>query len=447
MLLNRNSILMVKKLALSITPEFIKDIYVKYYKNNELTNRFANILSLDILVKGGLFFFYPIYIRLMTVDEYGVYGYLISIIGVFAGAINFGMSVAQTKQYHDVANKDRGSYIFSINTFLFVAVFATITLLFSTHFDRTIISFLFKKSIDYQAYRPWIILGIVNSIYSAMVYNYFMTSEQIKYYQLQNVLKLILVNTIVIMYLKLDIGDNILVRIKYSYIVETIILLPFLVMYLRKMKLRLNFGYIRGALYIGLPAMFSGIISVFYSLSDRKFIEQYCSHEELGVYNLGMTLAGIIYLIFAAFQNSLLPFFFREKDKRVNYERTIRSTKKISLLLLGISLAMFVFTFMLVYIGIIRQPEYRAVLPIMPLMLITGVIQSISTLFSNYYIYFNKNYYSIFLSILSAVLNIVLCIIFIPTYGLFGAVIATFMVSLVLCVINFNFARKHCLKA
>jgi O-antigen/teichoic acid export membrane protein len=435
---------MVKKLALSVTPEFIKDIYVKYYKNNELTNRFANILSLDILVKGGMFFFYPIYIRLMTVDEYGVYGYLINIIAVFSMALNFGMNVAQTKQYHDLSVENRGSYIFSINAFLALAVTIVTAILFSTHLDSWVISFLFEKSIDYQLYRPWIILGIVNSIYSLMVYNYFMTSEQIKYYQWQNLLKLILVNTIVIAYLKSDIGDNVLVRIKYNYIVETLILVPFLIMYLRGIQFRFNAEYVKSALYIGLPAMFSGIIGVFYSLADRKFIEQYRSHEELGVYTLGITLSGIIYLIFAAFQNSLLPFFFKEKNKVVNYERTIRSTKKITGLLLLMALLMFVFTYLLIKLEVIK-PEYAAILPIMPLMLFTQIIQSVSTLFSNYYIYFNKSYYSIFLTILSAVLNIVLCIIFIPDYGIFGAVAATFVVSVVLCIINYNFARKKCL--
>jgi O-antigen/teichoic acid export membrane protein len=435
----------VKKIALSITPEFIKDIYIKYYKNNELTNRFANILSLDILVKGGLFFFYPIYIRLMTVDEYGVYGYLIGIIGVFATALNFGIYLAQTKHYHDVGIKNRGSYIFSINAFLAVAVAAVMLFIYGTRFDFQIVSFLFEKAIDYDAYRPWMILAILVTIYSQMVYVYFMTSEQIKYYQVQNLLKLVLVNLIVIAFLKLDIGDNIVVRLKYNYIVEAVILIPFLYLYLRKIEFNFKVAYVKNALIIGLPAMFSGIIGVFYSLADRKFIEQYRSHEELGVFQLGITLSGIIYLIFAAFQNSLLPFFFKEKDKVLNYERTIRATKKITLLLLGISLAMFSLTFILVYFQVIND-EYWAVLPIMPIMLITQVIQSVSTLFANYFIYFNKNYYSILLSSLSAILNIIFCMLLIPQYGLFGAVISTLIVSVALCLINYNFARKHCLQ-
>jgi O-antigen/teichoic acid export membrane protein len=79
-------------------------------------------------------------------------------------------------------------------------------------------------------------------------------------------------------------------------------------------------------------------------------------------------------------------------------------------------------------------------------MLLTQIIQSISTLFSNYFIYFNKTYYSIILAVVSSILNIVLCILLVPDFGMIGAVLATFTVSLIVCMINFNFAHKHCLK-
>ena len=434
---------MLKQKIVSFTPVFIRDLYFKFYKNNELTNRFAKILSLDILVKGGMFFFYPIYIRLMSVEEYGVYGYLLNIISVFAMALNFGMYVSQTKQFHEIAPEQKGTYIFTINFFLMVSLSLTMLLIFYTQFDYSIIRFLFEKYIDYNHYRKWVILGIVNSIYSLMVYNYFMTSEQIKYYQIQNVLKLLFVNGLVIWALKADVGDNVLVRIKYTYCIETAILLPFLYIYLRKLKFSFNMNYLKQALYIGLPVMLSSIVGVFYSLADRKVLEQYRDHKELGIYTLGVVLSGIIYLVFSAFQNSLLPFFFKEKNKFENYKRTTRAVKKIVALLLFMALAMFVFTVVLIKLSILK-PEYEKIILIMPIMLLCQIIQCVSTLYANYYIYFNKNYYSIVLSILSGVLNIGLCYLFIPTYGLYGAVYATLIVSFVMLVLNYKFAKRNC---
>lgn len=435
---------MIKKVTIFLLPGFVKDVYFKYYKSNELTNRFTKILSLDILVKGGMFFLYPLYIRLMSVEEYGVYGYLINIISVFSLALNFGIYLAQAKQYHDIGEEKRGEYLFSINLFLGVALSVALIAIFATHVDYGMIRFLFDKPIDYQHYRTWIILGIVNSVLSLMVYNYFMTSAQIKYYQMQNVLKLVLVNFVVIALLKWDMGDNVQVRIKYNYLIDTLILLPFLFIYLRHIRPRFNWQYVKGALYIGLPAMLSGIIGIFYSLADRKLLEQYRTHEELGIYTLGITLSGIIYLIFNAFQNSLLPFFFKEKDKVENYKRTMRATRKITLLLLGMGTAMYLLTAGLILFDVIK-PEYAAILPVMPLMLLTQIIQSVSTLFANYFIYFNKNHYSVLISVISTVLNIVICLLLIPPFGMMGAVMATFIVTVAVCLINYNYARTNCL--
>lgn len=434
---------MLKQKIVSFTPIFIRDLYFKYYKNNELTNRFAKILSLDILVKGGMFFLYPIYIRLMTVEEYGVYGYLFNIISVFALSLNFGMYIAQAKQYHDVDIKDRGEYLFNINLFLSIALGISLLLIFSTRADFQIIKFLFDKPIDYSSYRNWVILGIVNSIYGLMAYNYFMTSAQIKYYQIQNVLKLIFVNALVIYMMKADFGDNILVRIKYTSLMETAILLPFLYIYLRHIRFTININHIKSALFIGLPAMLSSIIGVFYSLADRKILEQYRSHEVLGIYTLGVVLSGIIYMIFSAFQNSLLPFFFREKDKKENYSRTTRVVKKITYLLLAASAMMYLITIVLIYFKVLK-PEYSAVLPVMPVMLLTQIVQAISSLYANYYVYFNKNYYSIFISIFSAIANIVLCLLLIPTLGMGGAVWSTFIITSIMCFVNYRFAYKNC---
>jgi O-antigen/teichoic acid export membrane protein len=435
---------MLKQKIISWTPLFIRDLYFKYYKSNELTNRFARILSLDILVKGGLFFLYPIYIRLMSVEEYGVYGYLINIVSVFSLSLNFGMYIAQTKQYHDIGPERRGEYLFNINFFLILALSLSVAAIFLTRIDYKIISFLFEKGIDYSSYRNWIVLGIVNSIYGLMVYNYFMTSEQIGFYQLQNILKLVFVNAVAIYMMKMDIGDNVVVRLKYSTIMETLILLPFLFVYLRRIQPRLNIAMIRGALFIGIPSIISSIIGIVYSLADRKILEQYRSHEELGIYTLGIVLSGIIYMIFAAFQNSLLPFFYKEKDKKENYKRTTRAVKKMTLLLFASALLMFLTTVALTRFNIIK-PEYGRVLPLMPVMLITQIVQSVSTLYSNYYVYFNKNYYSIILSVISSVLNIVLCLVFIPGMGMAGAVWATFIITGLMFLINYRFAWYNCM--
>src|SRR3989304_6856103 len=75
---------------------FVKDLW-----SSLIVRRFADIFSIDILVRASAFIFLPIYLSLMTKEEFGLYGYLISIIGSFSLIMGFGLYVPQIKMYHD----------------------------------------------------------------------------------------------------------------------------------------------------------------------------------------------------------------------------------------------------------------------------------------------------------------------------------------------------------
>src|ERR1035437_9804744 len=93
-------------------------LYNKYYKNSILLKRFANVFSLDILVRASNLFLLPVYLKLMTQEEYGLFGYILALIGVFSKILNFGLYLAQVKLFHDYAGEERRSMIFSINVLL-----------------------------------------------------------------------------------------------------------------------------------------------------------------------------------------------------------------------------------------------------------------------------------------------------------------------------------------
>ena len=71
------------------------------YRNNLLLKRLTTILGIDILVKASGFILLPIYLRLMTQEEYGLYNYLLSIITTFAVVLNFALYIPLSKFYHD----------------------------------------------------------------------------------------------------------------------------------------------------------------------------------------------------------------------------------------------------------------------------------------------------------------------------------------------------------
>src|SRR5579864_8594469 len=88
---------------------------VTKYRDNLLINRLFAVLSIDILVKLAGVILLPVYLRLMTQDEYGLYGYLLSIIFTFSVVLNFGLYIPISKFYHDFeSEEDRGHLLFTI---------------------------------------------------------------------------------------------------------------------------------------------------------------------------------------------------------------------------------------------------------------------------------------------------------------------------------------------
>ena len=67
------------------------------------------------MVKASGFILLPVFLRLMTQDEFGLYNYLLSIIQTFSLVLNFGLYIAQTKLYHSIASREkRGELLFTI---------------------------------------------------------------------------------------------------------------------------------------------------------------------------------------------------------------------------------------------------------------------------------------------------------------------------------------------
>src|SRR6188768_2676173 len=92
---------------------------IERYKKSILFNMLLTVLSIDILVKVSGIVLLPVYLLLMTQEEYGLYGYLLSIILTFSIILNFGLYIPLSKFYHDYQDTEkRGKLLFTISLLL-----------------------------------------------------------------------------------------------------------------------------------------------------------------------------------------------------------------------------------------------------------------------------------------------------------------------------------------
>src|ERR1700733_1735355 len=91
------------------------------FRNNVLLRRLLTVLSLDVLVKAAAFILMPLYLRLMSQAEYGIFNYILSIVYCYSVLLNLGLYVPQSKLFHDFTDKkEKGRLIYNINLLMLV---------------------------------------------------------------------------------------------------------------------------------------------------------------------------------------------------------------------------------------------------------------------------------------------------------------------------------------
>ena len=295
---------------------------LKKYKDNLLLHRYVNLLSVDILIKASGFILLPVYLKLLTQREFGLYNYLISIVAFFSQVLNFGLFVSQSKIYPQLETNEKGVFIYNIQILLFLLLSPTLFIIYIFHIDNFVISLLFKSPIDYSKYRFSLLLAIISSIYSFMLYNYLLTAERIKYVQRYNLIRLVLLNSIVLMVLYFYKDDRVNARILTTYIIEIALVAIFSYHYVKEMSPVVRKDQIVRSMKIGFPIMFSAICGVVINFGDKFLLEKHSGFIDLSVYYLAFSIANVIPLVFTTFQNIWLPIFHKERDLTKNLAMT-----------------------------------------------------------------------------------------------------------------------------
>jgi O-antigen/teichoic acid export membrane protein len=402
----------------------------KHILSNNLIRNYFKVFSVDVLVKGAGIILLPVYLKLMTQEEFGLYGYLIAIIGTFSLVCNLGVYVAQSKLYQDYPEEKRGSVLFTLNIMLFIFLTVLFTLLFILDLDYRVVEFLFKTDFNYSEYRAPVLVGVIVAVYSLMLTNYFLTSDKIGKVQLFNISRIILINVVVIAILFLHSeSDLTLLRLKYSFAVELIIIFSFSVFYIREMKYDFDPKIAVRAIKISMPIVASAFIGLFINLSDRYFIEKFGTLRDLSIYNVALTIAGVVPFVFASFQNIWLPHFLKEKDLQKNRIRSRKMVIRLLILFVLMSgLILAVLRLMLAW-NIVDE-KYQEILLLLPIVLATSIVTSIITMFSNHLIYLDKLYLVIVVGLPLSILAVSLNMVLVPALNIYGAALSALIVNL-----------------
>ncbi|HYJ38889.1 MAG TPA: oligosaccharide flippase family protein [Chitinophagaceae bacterium] len=422
--------------------------WIQDYRQSILVKRMIAVLGIDVLVKASGIILLPLYLRLMSQAEFGMYSYILSIVVTLSVVLNFGLYIPLSKLYHDCQNEAaRGRLLFTVFLMLTIALSVLMVPIYLFRIDFLFIKILFKNPIDYERYRLAILLSVLATVFSFMLTNFFYTSEKINHLKKYNFTRIIGINLIAIgvLYVYRN-DDHVHLRLVATYVVELVLAALFYYFCIREMRPQFNLNLISPSFKLGFPVMISAILGIVINFSDKFFLEKYGTLHELSVYYLAISFSGILATIYTSFQNAWLPLFFKEKDVQRNFDKT----KRLSLRLLGAFtvLGFLILILMAILLATkIIQVKYQSTLFVLPILLVTQIISALVPVYSNYLIYFEKTYYTLLIGAGVCFVSLSLSFLLIPSLGMYGAALVSLVSNLCyLCayfVISRSFKRNH----
>ena len=382
----------------------------------------------------------PIFTRLLSTSEMGVYTTYISWLAIFevltcmglnSGSFNIGLMKYKNK---------RKQYLSSILTLSSFCVLAF-----------GIIAFLFRRQLtSFMDIPSKLIFFMMVYLFFSPALNFWMMSERYEYrckaVTVINVLSSLLTAALSITsvfyfhshYPDVDLGY---VRIISSYIVPLIICIALYFVLMGQGRQYINLQLWKNSLVLSLPLMLHSLAKQILDLSDRTMISQLRGRSEVGIYGVLYSISSLSLILWTAINASLIPFIFENMKKGKKGEHEINNVIIPIMLVYGVA-CIFLTLIAPEIVRILATKEYYNAIYMMPPVAAGIFFTSLYNIYSNILLYYEKTTYIMLATATAAVTNIVLNFMFIPKYGFVAAAYTTLVAYFLLAIMQGLFVKK-----
>lgn len=407
-------------------------------------SKLSKVFFWDVLSKGSDFVFLPLYLKILTQAEYGFYTYTIYIITTLSGILNLGLDTSLSKMYYETENDGRKTMLFSINIiwFLFFAVVFLFCLI--TSIDNILLTEVLNVSLgDYRQIRFFIFGFVLFKMIQNTLNIFFVIDDNSITYQKYNLFRTLIGNSIVLIILAyFTTGNKAYFRLYLEPIFFFLSFIPLIIIFIKRMKFKINWKFVKDSLTLGMPIMGSVIVGVVYNISDKYFLQKSNGYDTLAVYNLTLFLTLPISLVFMSFSTIWMPIFFKEHSSIIRF----RDTNKYFVRLTLFYLILLILIESILIIGVkldFLKSEYTPIIYIYPIVFVAKVMENLFQLYNNFIIAWNKTLFNLLISVLFSVITLVLNFLIIPEWGLYGAITTLFLLSATRLIIFYTFVQSN----
>ncbi len=205
--------------------------------------------------------------------------------------------------------------------------------------------------------------------------------------------------------------------------------------------LKFSLAWCRRLLHQSKHFILASMISMIYSEMDRLMLGTMIGDTELAVYTTAYSIAMVWVFIPNAIMTSYRPAIMEGHATNTNYIERIRTLYSI-IIWIGIAAGIAVMIFGKWFIGTFYKEEYLASVPSLYLLIWSTLFSHLAVSRSTWLVCEGLNQYSELFPIWGVIVNLILNIALIPSYGATGAAAATLVTQFVVTMIAPLFYKK-----
>ena len=382
----------------------------------------------------------PIFTRVLTVDDYGVYA-LASIYAILlSGIVNFGLTVSYERNFFQYTDKKKSAKLL-YSTLAFVLTGFLAATLF-TYIFRKPIARVFIGSVKYDVLLFWVFLSTVIMSFKQYFLIYFKNIEAAKdsvIYTIDETFIGVVLSLFFVVYLKSGI-----IGLAWGQGLASIVILSFLIKrFLKNMPFCFSWKVLQDSLKISLPLtprIFMGVVS---TQLNKCILNLLNTAGGVGLFSIAQRIANGTFIFMTAIQNVFNPQVYKKM-----FSSELSAGKEIGKYLtpfvyFSIFVCLLVSLFSEEVVRLLTGPSFHSAAPLISILSMYYGFLFFGKITGMQLIYKKKTYITSILTIMDIGVGVAISILFIRKFGVIGAAWATFLGSIVTGSVAFIISQHY----
>lgn len=385
----------------------IYKLFERYRAMSIVTRATIWFLICSIIQKSFVFITTPIFTRIMTTEQYGQYSVYLSWFQILTMITSFRLDYAVFNKGMSKYEEDKDNYTLSMQTITTIITFIIfiIYLIFRkfvnsfTNLTTELTILMFTQVFFMNAVTFWTIKQRYNFKYKSVVIV---------------TLLLTLLDMILAIVLVTNFTNKGIARIISLALIQIIIGCVIYVYNIIKGRNLLNFKYAIFAVSFNLPLIPHYLSIYILEQSDKIMIQKMSGIDKVGIYSVAYSIGNAMNIVTNSITQAITPWLYR-KLKEDNLKEIKNKLFLIFMLVIAI-ISLFIL-FVPEVLSIIASKQYYEAIYVVSPVSASIFFTLIYGFFATIEFFFNKNKFSMIISGIAAVINILLNFIFIPLLG------------------------------